>query len=96
MPEEVDVALVQQLVTLNPEEVIVPLRIRREEVSKLRAVKLTDQEVIKVQDFQDYLMDTGFLAENTFASLFVYMFNLTYTLHKTIYDAEKKKEVQNS
>lgn len=86
--------LLQQALTLNPEEVILPLRVRREDVSKIKAVKLSDQEVIRVQNFQDYLFDRGYLADNTFASLFVYLFNVTYTFHKKIADAEAQKEAQ--
>jgi hypothetical protein len=79
---------------LNSEEVIVPLRVRREDVSKIKAVKLSDQEVLRVQAFQDYLTDRGYLLDNTFASLFVYLFNLGYTLHKQIAEDEAKNEAQ--
>jgi hypothetical protein len=94
MAETLDPELLQQILTLNPEEVIVPLRVRREDVSKIKAVKLSDEEVIRVQNFQEYLHDRGFLLDNTFASLFVYLFNLSYTLHKQIADEEAKKEEQ--
>lgn len=92
--ETIDPQLLQQLLTLNENEVIVPLRIKREDVSKIRAVKLSDQEVTRVQNLQDYLFDRGFLLENTFASMFVYLFNLGYTLHKKMADEEEKKEAQ--
>lgn len=92
MPDNIPVALLQQLLTLNENEVIVPLRVRREDVTRIKAVKLSDQEIIRVQALQDYLHDRGFLLDNTFASLFVYLFNLGYTLHKQVSDEEKKKE----
>jgi len=92
--ETIDPGLLQQLLILNENEVIVPLRVRREDVHKLKAVKLTDAEVLKVQNLQDYLYDRGYLVDNTFASLFVYLFNLGYTWHKQVAEAESKKEVQ--
>jgi hypothetical protein len=94
MAETMDSQLLQHLLTLNHEEVIVPLRVKREDVSKIKAVKLSDQEVLRVQAFQDYLTDRGYLPDNTFASLFVYLFNLGYTLHKQIAEDEAKKEAQ--
>lgn len=94
MAEVIDPTLLQQLVTLDPDEVIVPLRVRREDVSKIKAVKLSDEEVIRVQDFQEYLFDRHFLVDNTFASLFVYLFNLCYTMHKQLAEEEAKKEEQ--
>jgi hypothetical protein len=94
MAETIDPMLLQQLLTLNPEEVIVPLRVRREDVPRVKAVKLSDQEVVKIQNFQDYLFDRGYLPDNTFASLFVYLFNLGYTFHKKVWDEEVKKEAQ--
>lgn len=94
MAETIDPELLQQLLTLNPDEVIVPLRVRREDVSKIKAVKLSDEEVIRVQDFQEYLHDRHFLLDNTFASLFVYLFNLAFTLHKPIAEQEAKKEAE--
>ncbi len=92
--EDISPALWQQLLTLNENEVIVPLRVRREDVSKIKAVKLSSEEVVRVQNLQDYLFDRGFLLDNTFASMFVYLFNLGYTFHKKIADEEAKKEVQ--
>lgn len=94
MAETIDPQLLQQILTLNENEVIVPLRVKREDVSKIKAVKLSDQEVMRVQTLQDYLYDRGYLLDNTFASLFVYLFNLGYTLHKQVAEAESKKEVQ--
>lgn len=94
MAETIDTQLLQQILTLNENEVIVPLRVKREDVSKIKAVKLSDQEVMRVQTLQDYLYDRGYLLDNTFASLFVYLFNLGYTLHKQVAEAESKKEVQ--
>ena len=90
--EEIEPELLQQILRLDPTEVIVPLRMKREDVSKVKAVKLSDEERIRVAKFQLYLHDRGFLPDNTFASLFVYLYNLGYTLHKRIADEEARKE----
>ena len=65
---------------------------KREEVSKVKAVKLSDPEVVSVSKFQMYLHDRGYLRDNTFASLFCYVYNLAFTLHKQLADEEAKKE----
>ena len=90
--EDIDPRLIQQLVSLDENEVIVPLRMKREEVSKVKAVKLSDAEVVSVSKFQMYLHDRGYLRDNTFASLFCYAYNLAFTLHKQLADEEAKKE----
>ena len=92
---DIDPRLIQQLVSLDDNEVIVPLRMKREDVSKVKAVKLSDDEVIKVSKFQVYLHDRGYLRDNTFASLFCYMFNVCFTMHKQIAEEEARKEVAN-
>lgn len=84
--------LLQHLVTLGDDEVILPLRVKREDVHNVKAVKLSDQEVMTVAQVQAYLFDRGYLRDNTFASLFVYCFNLAFTQHKQIADAEAKEE----
>ena len=91
--EDIDPRLIQQLVSLDDSEVIVPLRMKREEVSKVKAVKLSDDEVVKVSKFQLYLYDRGYLRDNTFASLFCYLFNVGFTLHKQLAEEEARKEV---
>jgi len=90
--EDIDPRLIQQLVSLDENEVIVPLRMKREEVSKVKAVKLSDEEVVKVSKFQVYLYDRGYLRDNTFASLFCYVYNLAFTLHKQLAEEEARKE----
>lgn len=91
--EDIDPRLLQVLLTLDENEVIVPLRMKREEVSKVKAVKLSDEEVVKVSKFQVYLYDRGYLRDNTFASLFCYIYNVAYTRHKLLADEEARKEV---
>ena len=90
---DIDPRLIQQLVSLEDNEVIVPLRMKREEVSKVKAVKVSDEEVVKVSKFQMYLYDRGYLRDNTFASLFCYLFNLGFSLHKQLAEEEARKEV---
>lgn len=92
MAEEIDPRLIEQMLTLNEDEVILPLRVRREDVGRIKAVKLMDVEVERVAAFQDYLFDAKFIPSNTFASLFVYLFNLGYTQHKRVSDEADKKE----
>jgi len=96
-PEAVDAIpteLLQQLLTLSENEVICPLRMKREDVSKVKAVKLSDQEIVRVSKFQAYLYDRGFLQDNTFASLFVYLFDLAFTIHRQVAEEEARKEGQ--
>jgi len=90
--EDIDPRLLQVLLTLDENEVIVPLRMKREEVSKVKAVKLSDEEVVRLSKFQVYLYDRGYLRDNTFASLFCYLYNVSYTLHKQLADEEARKE----
>jgi len=90
--EDIDPKLIQQLVSLGDNEVIVPLRMKREEVSKVKAVKVSDEEVVKISKFQLYLYDRHYLRDNTFASLFCYLFNVGFTLHKQIAEEEARKE----
>jgi len=90
--EDIDPRLIQHLVSLADNEVIVPLRMKREEVSKVKGVKLSDEEVVKVSKFQLYLYDRRYLRDNTFASLFCYLFNLGFSLHKQLAEEEARKE----
>jgi hypothetical protein len=94
MAETIDPRLIEQMLTLDENEVILPLRVRREEVNRIKAVKLSDVEIQRVASFQDYLFDQEFIPDNTFASLFVYLFNLAYTQHKKVADEVEKKEAK--
>jgi len=90
--EDIDPQLLQLLLTLDESEVIVPLRMKREDVSKVKAVKLSDEELVRVSKFQVYLYDRGYLRDNTFASLFCYLYNIAYTLHRQLAEEEARKE----
>jgi len=92
--EDIDPKLLQMLLTLNEDEVIVPLRMKREDVSKVQAVKLSDEEVVRVAKFRVYLFDRGYLRDNTFASLFCYLYNMAYTLHRQLAEEEARKEAE--
>lgn len=83
----------QQLLTLSDDEVIAPLRLKRTDVNKVKAVKLSDDEVQKVNTVMAYLHDRGFIPDPTFASLFVYCFNLMYTYHHKAAAQEAQQEV---
>ncbi len=65
---------------------------KREDVHKVVGLKLSDPEVPKVEKFQNYLFDRGYIRDNTFASLFVYLFNLGFTLHLQLAEEEAKTE----
>jgi len=88
----IDPQLLQMLLTLNDDEVLVPLRMKREDVHRLKGVKLSDEEVARVQKFQAYLFDRGYLPDNTFASLFCYLFNVSFTWHRQVAEEEARKE----
>ena len=90
--EDIDPRLLQMLLTLDENEVIVPLRMKREDVKKVQAVKLAHEEVERVSKFRVYLYDRGYLRDNTFASLFCYLYNVVYTLHKQLAEEEARKE----
>ena len=58
----------------------------------MKAVKLSDQEVERVNTFQEYLYDRGYIPESSFAALIVYLFNLGFTLHKLEAAREAEEE----
>jgi len=91
---EIDVRLLPQVQALQEGDVILPLQVKREDVSRVKALKLSDDEVPKVDSFQAFLFDRGYLPRNNFASLFVYTFNLAFTLHKQAADAEADEEAK--
>lgn len=86
--------LLEQWLSVDENETIVPLRVKREDVHLIRAVKLSDVEVDRVKAFQDYLSDQHFIPENTFTALFVYIYNFAFTQHKLARDEAAKKEGQ--
>ena len=91
---EIDLNLLPQVLALQEGEVILPLQVKREDVSKVKALKLSDEEVPRVDAFQAFLFDRGYIPQNSFASLFIYMFNLVYTVHKQEADAEADEEAK--
>ena len=90
--EDIDPALLPQLLSLNDDEVLLPLRVKREDVTQLKAVKLTKEELQRAVDFQAHLHNRGFIPDNTFASMFVYLFNLAWTRHREAAEEEAKQE----
>jgi len=90
--EDINPQLLQMLLTLDENEVIVPLRMKREDVTKVQGVKLSDEEVVRVSQFRVYLYDRGYLRDNTFASLFCYVYNVAYTQHRQLAQEEARKE----
>ena len=82
-------ALAQALTLENTE---VALNVKREDVSKIKGLKFSSSEIPRVDAFQEYLFDRGFIPENSFAQLFIYLFNLGYTKHKQVADREAEEE----
>ncbi|KKM78921.1 hypothetical protein LCGC14_1355130 [marine sediment metagenome] len=81
------------MLTLNEDEMICPLRLKRTDVNKVKAVKLSEAEVQKVNTVTAYLHDRGFIPDPTFASLFVYCFNMMYHYHSKAAEQEAREEV---
>ncbi len=81
-----------EILTQSPDTVA--LQITREDVRRIRAVKVSDLEADKIARFQEYLYrhPEHYISDNCFSSLFVYCFNLTYTLHKQAAEQEAKRE----
>lgn len=89
--ESIDPALLPHILLLDGDELLLPLRLKREDVNKVQAVKFSEEELAKVRKFQGYLNDRGY-CDNTFAGLFVYLFNLAFTFHKRVADREADEE----
>lgn len=89
-PEQL--SLLQYLIYIGDDETIVPLKVKREEVGRIKAVKLSESEIAKVQNFQEYLASRGYIKEPTFANLFVYLFNWAWTVHSQLAAQEAQKE----
>jgi len=77
---------------LNLENTEVALTVKREDVSRIKGLKFSSSEVPTVEAFQDYLFHRGFIRKNSFAQLFIYIFNLAWTQHKQVVDAEAEEE----
>lgn len=88
--EELDPEVLFEILTQN--QVVVPLQVQREDVRKIKAVKVSDKELERINNFQSYLYrhPCGYIPEDSFASLFVYIFNLAFTLHKEASEHEAK------
>jgi hypothetical protein len=94
--QQIDPNLLAQVLALNDDEVILPLKVERKDVNNIRALKISDNEVERLKAFQDYLYDRGYIKENTFTALFIYCFNLAYTQHQQLAVEESKRELKPS
>ncbi len=92
MENLIDPAILPHLLDLSDGQVIVPLKVERKDVTKIKGLKFTDAEIETVDAFQLFLFHRGFIKANTFADMVVYLFNLGYTLHKKVVDAEVERE----
>lgn len=75
---------------LNPEDILIKLRGNEEDTGKIRSVKLTDKEASLVQDYQDFLYSWKYIPDNSFESMFIYLFNLGCSLCKQMVEYETK------
>ena len=91
MGKTLDPEQLKTLLSLNPEDVLIQPREKKENAGKILAIKLSDKEVALVQAFQDFLFDWGYTPDNTFESAFIYIFNLACSLHKPVVEHEAKK-----
>ena len=89
---QIDPVLLAEILALKDHEMILPLKVERKDVNNIRAVKISDTEVQRLKAFQDYLYDRHYIPENTFTSLFVYIFNLAFTQHQQQATEAAKKE----
>jgi SOS response regulatory protein OraA/RecX len=88
--------LLRLLLTLNEDEMIAPLRLKRTDVTRVKGVKLNDAETRKVNEVIAFLHDRGYIPDPTFAALFVYCFNLMFHYHSKAAAQEAKEEVAPS
>lgn len=76
----------------HSDDMILPLEVPRKDVNNIKAVKVSDIENEKIANFQEYLSLIGYIQENTFAAMFVYIYNLAFTLHKKRAENQAKEE----
>ncbi len=89
MAEVLDTNLLPPLLSVRADGAAMP--INRQDVDKVLAVKVNEQELAKIKKFAEYLKARGYTKDSTFASLFVYMFNKIFELHAD----EAKREALN-
>lgn len=68
------------------------LQVQREDVNKVVALKVREDEKAKLQSFAQYLYmhPRRYIQEPTLAALIVYTINFTFTLHKQEAELEVK------
>ena len=90
MSEIINPLLLKSLLSLNPEDILIKLREKKEDTGKILTIKLSDEEASTVQALQDFLVNWGYLPDNSFESLFFYLINLAGSLHKLVVEYETK------
>lgn len=75
---------------LNDDELLLPLKVKREEVTRIKALKFSAEEVAFVDELQSYLYGEGLLREKTFTALVIYCLRLTYGYHRALELAKKE------
>ena len=80
----------KNLLTPNPEDILIKPRKKKENTGKILAIKLSNEEASTVQDLQDFLFDWDYIPDNSFESAFFYIINLAGSLHKRMVEHETK------
>lgn len=83
-----------QAQTVANDEVIIPLQVKRADVHKIKAVKISEADLPGIQAFADYLTDRGYTTDNSFAALFRYCYAYTHDAHNKAAIEEAKKETK--
>lgn len=78
------------LLSLNPEDILIKLRVKKEDTGKILSIKLSEEEISLVQAYQDFLLEWGYIPDNSFESLFIYLFNMGCSLNKPVVEHEVK------
>lgn len=90
MGKTLDPKQLKSLLTPNPEDILIKPREKKEDTGKILAVKLSDEDASTVQDLQDFLVDRGYIPDNSFESVLFYLINLAGSLHKPVVEYETK------
>jgi hypothetical protein len=90
MSKTFDPKQVKTLLSLNSEDLLIKLREKKEDTGKILTIKLSDEEASLIQSFQGFLVEWKYIPDNSFESLFIYLFNLGCSLHQPVVEYETK------
>lgn len=81
MPENIDPEQLKFLLSPKPADFLLQPR-EKEDSSKILAIKFSEKEVSTIRDLEIFLLDRGYVPDDSFESLFFYLINLAASLHK--------------